>query len=324
MSIEPGVSELSWLDRPALTRYNISSANLLRTFKEFNAGKPYSEQFKPANFILTAHVDPLDVPVGCDPKRFQLIAPYTSNPALWLQIDWFNKYDPNEGPYRITGEEWDGDPTARPENLIKVQTYRDVMEAHPRHPEATFNDTHGNRCGPDTIGQLQPATIRVTSLAYLGKEGNLIHEVQSGITDASEATTEYRVPDRKTLFLDHAVPALSGLSAACLSRIIGADESHTAKILAGKRATAGFQEKLISVAVDIACDYFQANGISDTRADISRRIARKFWVQVLAHYNDVKQRAKACAATGCESPVSPRATYCGDACRKRHKRKQGL
>ena len=66
----------AWLDRPALTRVTASSPTVLHWFAGLNAGKPYAEQIKPANFLLLAHPNPLD-PTGALP-----IAPYDGRRPL--------------------------------------------------------------------------------------------------------------------------------------------------------------------------------------------------------------------------------------------------
>jgi hypothetical protein len=48
---------------------------MMKRFADFNAGKRYSEQIKPFNFLLTCHVAPLGHPIGVDPVRFHLITP---------------------------------------------------------------------------------------------------------------------------------------------------------------------------------------------------------------------------------------------------------
>ena len=57
--------EPQWLDRPALTRFTASHPRLLKPFTAINTGKPYSEQVKPGNFLLVAHI----TTGGHPPKR---------------------------------------------------------------------------------------------------------------------------------------------------------------------------------------------------------------------------------------------------------------
>ena len=74
----------------------MSSPEVMKPLKALNAGKPYAEQIKPFNFILSCHVPPLGHPVGADPKRFHLIAPYESDPRKWDRLPWIDQYSRTE------------------------------------------------------------------------------------------------------------------------------------------------------------------------------------------------------------------------------------
>ena len=57
----------------------------MKSFETLNAGKPYAEQIKPFNFLLTAHVIPFGHSEGIDSEKFHLITPYDSDPRKWLK-----------------------------------------------------------------------------------------------------------------------------------------------------------------------------------------------------------------------------------------------
>jgi len=73
---------------PAVGRVSVSSPAVMRPLSKLNEGKPYCDQIKPFNFLLTCHVKALGHPPGVDPERFHLIAPYESDPRRWLKMDW--------------------------------------------------------------------------------------------------------------------------------------------------------------------------------------------------------------------------------------------
>lgn len=54
---------------PAIGRTTVSSPYLMKSFETLNAGKPYAEQIKPFNFLLTAHVIPFGHPEGVEIGR---------------------------------------------------------------------------------------------------------------------------------------------------------------------------------------------------------------------------------------------------------------
>jgi hypothetical protein len=64
---------LPFTDRVALGQITVSSPDVLRPLAKRNAGKPYPQQIKPFNFILSCRVAPLGHPIA-DPERFHLIA----------------------------------------------------------------------------------------------------------------------------------------------------------------------------------------------------------------------------------------------------------
>lgn len=77
---------------PAIGRTTVSSPYLMKSFETLNAGKPYAEQIKPFNFLLTAHVIPFGHPEGVDSEKFHLITPYDSDSRKWLEKEWIDQH----------------------------------------------------------------------------------------------------------------------------------------------------------------------------------------------------------------------------------------
>lgn len=174
--------------RPAVGRITISSPAVLRPLARLNDGKPYADQLKPFNFLLTCHVKAFGHPSGADPERFHLIAPYEPDPARWTQMEWTDQYTGSK--YRITT---DGPHGTR--RKARVKTYRDVLQEYEWHPESKCADAEGCRCEKPTIGLLQRRHVRVAALKYIGKESNHLDEVDSGLIHAAESVyTEYPDP----------------------------------------------------------------------------------------------------------------------------------
>jgi hypothetical protein len=86
--------------RVAVGRTTVSSSEVMKPLKALNRGKPYAQQIKPFNFILSCHVLPLGHPVGADPERFHLIAPYETDPRKWEGPRWVDQYSKER--YRIS------------------------------------------------------------------------------------------------------------------------------------------------------------------------------------------------------------------------------
>lgn len=104
------VPELPWLDRPAVSRLTASSPHFLRPFEDLNDQLPYDEQVKPFNFLLSVQLAAFGCPTGYDPERFQLIAPYESDPRRWLEMDWTDRYSGERFRISISDEWWRKDP----------------------------------------------------------------------------------------------------------------------------------------------------------------------------------------------------------------------
>ena len=152
--------------------------------------KRYCDRIKPFNFLLTCHVKSFGHPIGTDPERFHLIAPYESDPREWLKGDWIDQYSGNR--YRITTSGLHGTRLA-----ARVKTYGDVLIEYEYHPEAKCADAYGNPCGKQTIGLLHRRHIRIDQIKPIGKESNSLEEVESGLVHSEQNVyTEYPDPRR--------------------------------------------------------------------------------------------------------------------------------
>jgi hypothetical protein len=196
---------------PAIGRITISSPMVMKALSKFNSGKPYGDQIKPFNFLLTCQINPLGHPAGTDPKQFHLIGPYEINPTKWLSSEWIDQYTGKS--YRIAGDGHYGDRfTAR------VKTYGDVVRDYELHPESKCADAYGNACGKRTVGLLQRRHIQIAGITYIGKESNRLEEVEAGtIHSEGDVYTEY--PDaRRDEWQTNILPAIKAMTLSELER----------------------------------------------------------------------------------------------------------
>jgi hypothetical protein len=138
-SLNLGTRKLGFEDRPAVGRVTVSSPAVIRPLGKLNEGKPYHEQIKPFNFLLTCHVNAFGHPLGIDPKHFHLIAPYNNDSTQWLKADWIDQY--TGLTYRISTTRQSGTRKA-----ARVKTYSDVLREYEYHPESKCADAEGNPC----------------------------------------------------------------------------------------------------------------------------------------------------------------------------------
>jgi len=194
---------------PAVGRLSASSPAVMKALGDFNHGKHYRDQIKPFNFLLTCYINPLGHPVGTDPERFHLIAPYQSDSRRWLKVKWIDQYTGQQ--YRITTAGHHGSRQA-----ARVKTYGEVLREYEFHPESKCADADGEPCRRQTVGLLQRRHIRVEMVRYIGKESNLLDDVQTGLVHASQNVyTEY-VDPRRDEWQTVILPALNDMTVSML------------------------------------------------------------------------------------------------------------
>lgn len=188
-----------------------------------NAGKPYAEQIKPANFLLLAHPHPLDASEALP------IAPYESNPSKWDDLEWLDRRTGE--PVSITIEPSHG--TIRP-GVVRVRTYRDVLNDYVGHPEAKSLGPDSRIVGRRTVGLLRRRPVEgVVPAMLIGKEGNRIDDRLSGlVTDTVEYRSEYVEPEH-TFWKELVVPVLTMMNRTQLAGASGLDRRTIQRQLSG-------------------------------------------------------------------------------------------
>ncbi len=221
------VKNPSFEHSPAVGRITISSPAVIRPLKSLNTGKKYCDRVKPFNFLLTCHVKRFGHPIGTDPERFHLIAPYDSDSRKWLKNRWIEQYSGKS--YRITTA---GDHGIH--QTARVKTYGDVVREYEFHPESKCADANGEVCKKQTIGLLQRRHVQIALIKYIGKESNKLEDVQSGMIHSEQGVyTEYLDP-RRDEWQTKIVPALRGVSLGKLQIESGMSRRMLIKARSGK------------------------------------------------------------------------------------------
>jgi hypothetical protein len=184
------VEKLPFSHLPAIGRTTVSSPFLMKSLESLNAGKPYSEQIKPFNFLSTCHVSAFGHPPGVDAEKFHLISPYDSDSREWLEKEWIDQHSGKR--YRITTK---GDYGTR--YAARVKTYGDTVTEYESHPEAKCADSEGNPCNRKTVGLLGRRHIKVDQIKCIGKESNSLESLAEGTVHSDHNVyTEYIDPRR--------------------------------------------------------------------------------------------------------------------------------
>jgi hypothetical protein len=161
-----------------------------KAFSVWNEGSLYKDQIKPYGFAMTAKALDFQERGAETPgngRPFRLVAPLTSDPSLWADLEFWNIYEPTGGTYRIAMPGQPNDP-----DRVWVSTYRSVIASYLRHPEDKFVDSHDNPCTGDTRGLLHRQQVRVVGLTHIGKESNKLEERDYGlVTEVAEIQNDY-------------------------------------------------------------------------------------------------------------------------------------
>jgi hypothetical protein len=218
---------------------------------------------------VVAHVAPGGHPKGADPKRFALVAPYESDPTKWATLPWRNVYD-HDGPnYRICGETLiSRGGVSLPQGVVGVKTYRDVLAAYRRHPEAKSLGPNGRPCSRRTVGLLARRPVQALSVTHVGKEANLLDEIQAGlIGDEEQVLAEYadlRCDEWQRLVL----PVLKEIPVRHVASQAGLAVSTVAELRLGRsRPQPDTRARLASLAVEYARSALVSGGIQPPRSD---------------------------------------------------------
>jgi hypothetical protein len=151
-----------WFSRPTMVRTTVTSTAVRRAFRRLNESRPYAEQIKPFDFLLTAAgaKAPAGVPEG---RPFRLVAPYETEPDKWEHGEWTDVHHPESGTYQITTRDgWPG--------MARGDTFRDVLAKYEGHPEAKSLGPDGLPCDRATVGLLQRRPVTVGTITLIGKE----------------------------------------------------------------------------------------------------------------------------------------------------------
>ena len=226
-----------WLGRPTMVRTTITSPPVLRAFRHHNGGQAYADQIKPFNFLLTAagSKPPALVPKG---EAFRLVAPFSTDPAKWEEVEWIDVHHPDAGPHLITTR--DGRP-----GRARVDTFHDVLAKYETHPETKSLGPDGQPCGRATVGLLFRRPVSVGKIVLIGKESNRLEERSRGeltVDDLDERITTYEDHDE---WYRVVAPRLRKIGVKTVADVVGISERRARDFLDGKsRPHAGRRERL--------------------------------------------------------------------------------
>jgi hypothetical protein len=204
---------------------------VVKPLKTRNDGEPYAKKIKLFNFILGCHIGKLGHPIGVDPGRFYLIAPYEPDARMWERTPWIDQYSGKR--YRITASSPHGSRT-----VARVNSYGDVSREYEYHPEAKCADASGAPCSKQTRGLLSRwDNIAIDGLTFIGKESNKLEEVEQGSMSAeSDVYAIYDDPSRNE-WETEILPKVRTMKLPELEAKTALDRRTLQRILAGSDRT---------------------------------------------------------------------------------------
>jgi hypothetical protein len=296
----------AWLDRTAVSRTTTSSPRLMQPFEIGTSDARYADGVKPFNFALSAHVAPLGHPLGVDPARFHLIAPYTADARQWTKLRWTDVYAGNR--FAITTKGRSGC-----DDLARVRSYGEVVADYRTHPEPKSLGYDGRPCARETVGLLMRRPVGALSVVGIGKEANRLDEVEAGLVHAwDDVQAVYRHPDLDP-WRAIVLPVLRELPAAMLAQESGLTVRAVKAARNGRAVPRGAHRDALSrAAADLARESLRRHALPIPRDDIGACVA------YLGTMNGASATRRFCPACG-RSLGSPnlQARFCSPACRQR-------
>ena len=239
---------LRFAKRVAVGRTTVSSPAVMKPFKTLNAGSRYDRQIKPFNFILSCHVRKLGHPIGADPEKFHLIAPYETDPRKWETMRWIDQYSKDGKRYRISTSAPHGSRT-----MARVKSYADVLREYEYHPEAKCTDASGAPCRKQTLGLLGRRHVAIDGFDYIGKESNKIEQVEEGgVPSESDVYTKLYDAQRDQWKMKWLPMLRSTPVPQLLERGVARATIYAAR--AGREPYGGTRAKLIAALKRVASD----------------------------------------------------------------------
>ena len=117
---------------------------------------------------------------------------------------------------------------------VDVAPGGEVLREYEFHLGAKSADAKGKPSGKQTFGLLRRRHVRVERILYIGRESNLLEEIEAGVIHSPETVyTEYPGPSRDE-WQTRILPILKNIPVADLMRLSGRSRSMLVKALAGR------------------------------------------------------------------------------------------
>ena len=237
VGIGPRRAAPSWFSLPAMMKCVITTREVLRALQVLQANVPYTHRAgKPFNFVVIPLMDELDgSPIGIDPEKFSIVAPFTSDSSRWYDLKFVNIYDKNIGTSKVVQYEL-GKRNQRLPSQALPKTYGDFVERYRWHPEAKSNGPDNCPCESCTKGLLTRMPVIARHFGYIGKETDRKWEQGEDISLLESEVTEYRPNETEKLVVDAELQHnIRRISIRKLAKAAGVTENTVKRARRGER-----------------------------------------------------------------------------------------
>lgn len=315
LGLEP--LDLPWLDKPAVSRTALTTWRLHEHFKGYNEGHSYQDSIKPFCFALTTTVDPR-APEALGRQRVRLIAPYTTDPQRWEEMDWIEidtktscRVTTDPGVTEIICEmPMPRHPDDPEPELIPIRSYRTVVTRWATNPVPKAVTLTGEPVTRSTTGRLHRRPIRTTRslIQYIGKEGHGIDEIENNLTSLGDVLPIYG--DDQRVWDELYLPALQAIGRTRITDLTEIHPRTIQRILTGRSPRPDHREQLREIAIREARTHLRQKGHAMPK-------------EILATLQTFLEAWRQAGKTECEQcgepfqPTRSDARFCSNACRKR-------
>lgn len=205
---------LPGFDQSAVARCAITTPHLAKGFRRYNRGKPYRQQARPFNFMLTF------LPDRCSEPPIKILS-VSRTGALQARKIKFGR-ERVLAPYHedlslAIANAFDRD-TGKPVPAFRLKTNRRVLGSYHLHPEAKFENGDWSDFGPT-----KRRVIQVTGIHHIGKEAHRWEEefflghapdtrLEFGITPSDQRHARIEVTQLAKEFSRSAIARTAGMS----------------------------------------------------------------------------------------------------------------
>jgi hypothetical protein len=295
-----------WAASYALTRFTVSGPAIEAWFKGYNAYQPRSERIRPGSFGLIAHPLTVGTP-GALPA-----APYETNPALWPDLDWYDRRTGN--PTRVitpAAAQPDARAEALAQDAVLIALLGDILNRYRRRAEHKSLAPNHQAAGGDTHGLLtrRPLSSSPLETELIGKEGHKLEERQTGqVFEPFEIRNDY---GRRAATWPLILSVLRELGAPETARQAGTSRSATYAVFKGAQPRPEHAAAYERVAVRLANSRLEGWGLSQPAG--TPPLLRMYIAERSARGADVRR----CEWDGKPIPLDRRqdSRFCSDPCR---------